>query len=112
MGKYLFRFGYCTPAQWALNETQGWDDESSFAFYVVADTSECALSWGREISEAFLQYLFASANWQSEIPSWKSARFAHWIEEFPETVFSLEDLNNLPEVGYGQMPDFSEWSTA
>ncbi|MCP4545393.1 MAG: hypothetical protein GY835_02865 [bacterium] len=112
MRKYLYRFGFCTPGQWLLNEAHGWDDESSYAFFVVADTSESALSWGREISEAFIEYLFASANWQYEIPSWKTARFAHWIEEFPEAVFSLEDLNKLPVVGDGQIPDFSEWSMA
>lgn len=44
MQKYLFQFGYCTPAMWKANEEHGWDDELSFAFFVSAETTHEALS--------------------------------------------------------------------
>lgn len=107
MARYLFRFGYCTPAQWLGNEAHGWDDESSSAFFVIADSPEAALAWGTEVAEAFAHHLFRAAAWAGPIPSWKEARFAHWIEESPERVFSFDVLEHLPVVRAGELPDFN-----
>jgi len=36
---FPYRFGYCTPLQWAANDTHGWDDESSGAVVIKADSA-------------------------------------------------------------------------
>ncbi|WP_224244265.1 hypothetical protein [Hyalangium gracile] len=107
MGHYLFRFGYCTPAQWHANETHDWDDESSSAIFVKADSAEAALSWGEAIAERFMQTLFSTAGQTTDSPSWKASNFAHWIEDSPEKSFSPEQLVSIPAVKVGEFPDFT-----
>ena len=108
MNRFLFRFGYCTPAQWASNNAHGWDDESSGAFFVKAESADAALDAGREVAEQFVRNLFVKAN-SSEIPSWKASEFAFWIEENPLEAFAEKALQQLPEVSPGETPDFSRW---
>ena len=105
---FLFRFGYCTPVQWDSNRTHGWDDESSSAFFVYADNAEDALSWGCEVAERYVRHQFEKARW-TEIPSWKEAQFAFWIDETPTVEFSPEGLGELPKVMFKQVPDFRDW---
>jgi hypothetical protein len=108
VARFLFRFGFCTPAQWSANEAHGWDDESSEAFFVESDSREDALSWGCEVAESFTRSLFESAG-SGEIPSWAEADFAYWIEEDPEAVLSSQALERIPIVRSGEMPTFSRW---
>jgi len=108
MNRFLFRFGYCTPAQWAANNAHGWDDESSGAFFVQAESDAAALIAGAEVVEQFVRSLFVEANVR-EIPSWKASKFAFWIEENPSQSFSKEALRELPEVSPGETPDFTRW---
>jgi hypothetical protein len=105
MARYLFRFGYCTPSQWAANEAHGWEDESSSAFLVEADSPEAALAWGAEVAEAFVQALFAADGRAVGALSWKEARFAHWLEDSPEDAFPPEHLRKLPVVRVGELPE-------
>jgi hypothetical protein len=109
IGKYLFRFGFATPLQWAANEAHDWDDECSEAIFIMADSPDMALSWGQEIAEAFNELLFKNAGQQDDIPSWKEAGFVYWLEESPESIFSDTELKNLPAVGAGELPDFTRW---
>lgn len=106
MGSYLFRFGYCTPAQWHANETHGWDDESSSAVFVEADSAEAALLWGETIAEHFMQALFAATEQTSGAPSWKASNFACWIEDSPDKSFTPEQLGRIPVVKVGEFPHF------
>lgn len=108
MRTFVYRFGYCTPAQWAANEAHGWDDESSSAFLVQAQSVEEALAWGDKVANAFVAWLFAR---DGKVPptSWSEAEYASWIEEEPAAVFSPESLQELPVVACGQMPDFTRW---
>ena len=108
MNRFLFRFGYWTPAQWMSNNTHGWDDESSGAFFVKAESASAALLVGCEVVERFVQSLFIQERIK-EIPSWKASDFAFWIEENPSEAFSEEALRQLPEVTPGETPDFSRW---
>lgn len=108
MQRFLFRFGYCTPGQWKANQAHGWDDESSSAFFVQADDEETALSWSCEVAERFVRSQFEKAGW-TDIPSWKKAQFAFWIEAEPALTFSPESLGRLPKVTVNQMPDFRTW---
>lgn len=107
MPKYLFRFGYCTPKQWFANEAHGWDDESSSAFVVEAESPEAALAWGKEVAEAFSLSLFRAESRAVDTPSWKEAQFAHWIEESDKESFPAAQLEKLPIVRVGELPDFS-----
>jgi hypothetical protein len=108
MHRFLFRFGFCTPAQWEANEAHRWDDESSSAFFVLAENAEAAISWGREVAERYGNYLFEQAG-VTKITSWKDSQFAHWIEEKPAPEFTSEYLEKLPQVTMGQVPDFRLW---
>jgi hypothetical protein len=108
MQRFLFRFGYSTPAQWKSNQTHGWDDECSGAFFVYADRSEDALWWGCEVAERFVQYQFEQAGW-NEIPGWKESQFAFWIDENPALTFPIESLTQAPEVAFNNVPDFRNW---
>lgn len=105
---YLFRFGYCTPEQWTANETHGWDDESSGAFFVRADSPDRALLWGRTVADAFVRRLFEAAG-KEEISSWCDAQFASWIEPDPDSAFPREFLITLARVNVGEMPSFDGW---
>jgi hypothetical protein len=111
MGKFLFRFGYCTPIQWRANDEHGWDDESSGAFFVEAETIDSAESWGCEVVEAFCKQLFTQSRWPGKIPSWRESEFAFWIESEPELLPELY-LEKLPTTISGQMPDLIEWEKA
>ncbi len=111
MPRFLFRFGYCTPDQWKANEAHGWDDESTYAFFIVAETSEAALSWGCEVAELFCQHEFEMANWLGVIPSWKEANFAFWLESDPGILFTPDALEQVPVVAFGVVPDLSVLST-
>lgn len=99
---FVYHFGYETPDQAAANAANGWDDESSAAFIVVALDEEHALRWGDTVAGAFVSSLFAA---QGRPYDWFEAQFASWIEERPETVYSPEELRDLPRVTYGEMPD-------
>jgi hypothetical protein len=107
MKKYLYRFGYCTPAQWAANDAQGWDDESSGAFFVEADTSGDALLRGREVAAAFVAKVFRDDGY-SEPVAWADAEFSDWIEDGVGD-FSEVELQNLPVVRRDELPDFKSW---
>ncbi len=112
MPKFLFRFGFCTPEQWRANETHGWDDESSEAFFIESESREVALSWGCAVAESFSRSLFESAgDHGGKIPSWVEAGFAYWIEEDPAAVLSLQELEQFPTVRLGEMPTFYRWVT-
>ena len=105
---FLFRFGYCTPDQFTENEQHGWDDESSGAFFVLADSTEDALASGAAIADAYVKHLFDEAE-ATQPQSWKEAQFASWIETDPEVISSIETQNRLPRVKVGEMPDFDGW---
>lgn len=107
MNEYVFRFGYCTPAQWEANRKHGWDDECSGAFVVDADNSDRAYEWGLDVAEAYVRWQFERAGW-NEIPSWKEAAFASWIDEDFTSEFSSE-LSALPRVKVGEIPTFEDW---
>lgn len=98
MNRYIFRFGYCTPLQWKGNEANGWDDEASSAFIVVADSEEAALKMGAEAAEVAVAAMFVRDGWPSPTPSWKAADFAHWLERLSSGVFSEEQLAALPVI--------------
>jgi hypothetical protein len=93
----------------AANNAHGWDDECSGAFFVNAESAEAATITGCEVAEQFVRQLFVKAGCK-DIPSWKAAEFAFWIEVKPSEVFSQEALEKLPHVNPGEIPDFSGWS--
>lgn len=109
MRRFLFRFGYNTPAQMQANTTHGWDDEFSGAFFVVAADQNNALAWGQTVADGFVRNLFSAAG-QVPVRSWTQYEFAFWIEDAPEAEFTAEELGNIPEVAFGQLPGFVGWT--
>lgn len=102
MNRFLFRFGYCTPKQQDGNEHHGWDDESSLAVFIEADSEVAALAWGSEIAEHYVKSLYLAEGRGGDVRSWKEGNFAHWIEEVPDTEFSDQQLKALPVVRVGK----------
>ena len=109
MKRFLYRFGYEAPVQWQANQQHGWDDESSSAFWVVAETADDALAWGREVSEALVKEFFQRSGWAGEIPSWKESGYANWIEDPPGPEFTEDDLEGRMAVRYGELPPDLGW---
>ena len=108
MTRFLFRFGYETPAQRRDNQAHGWDDECSGAFFVLANDSAQALAWGQEVAEAFVARQFKEQGCQ-EVPGWKEDAFAFWIEDNPSSDFSSAELEAMPQVSLRVLPDFTHW---
>ncbi|MBC7770146.1 MAG: hypothetical protein H7124_15285 [Phycisphaerales bacterium] len=102
---FLFMFGFESPGEHVRNERNGWDDESSWAVWIAAASSDAALTWGRQIAEDFVRQLFVRAGVAPR--SWMTDDFAHWIsaEESELQRARLED--SIPTVADGQMPDLS-----
>lgn len=110
MRRFLYRFGYESPVEWRQNQRHGSDFESSSAFWVIADTAEDALAWGQEVSEKMVHEFFVRSGWsEADIPSWKEAGYAHWIEDAPGPEFTADFLNSLIEVKQGEMPNDLTW---
>src|SRR5687768_17518285 len=108
MNRYVFGFGYSTPAQLKANGEHGWDDELSNAIVISANTPEEALLWGRELAELFFRRLFEDAGCQN-IPSWNSLGYASWIEPLPSRTYDESVLERLPHVFVNELPDFARW---
>jgi hypothetical protein len=108
MTQYLYRFGYEFPAQRLANVKYGWDDETSYAFFIEAETPEQALEWGREVSEAFCHYVYQESGWKGSLPSWKEDGYAHWIEDDSEIIAQAQ-RERCPQIAVGEIPDFAEW---
>jgi len=108
MARFLFRFGYCTPAQMDANQGNGWDDEQAAACFIVATTRETALVFGCEVAEQMVNHLFAAAGHAPV--SWQDDGFAFWIEDDPAEILELELSEAVPVVMAGEIPDFSRWN--
>lgn len=104
-GRYLYVFGYQTPGQMAREMTNEWqDDQDSAALFIEASSSQEALEWGCQISEAFVKRLH-----QDDKFSWKALEYPHWIEDVPSSRFSADALATVATVSVGQFPDWDIW---
>ena len=104
MPRFLYRFGYASPAEQASNLQYGSDFESSAAVLIEASDASEALRWGQEISGAFVTWLFENAG--AAAPNWISGRFANWIE--PEGTDAWLECANAPVIRVGAMPSFQD----
>ncbi|HJV43898.1 hypothetical protein [Caulobacter sp.] len=107
--RYLFRFGFESPDDFAANRAGGWDDESSEAVWIDAASAEEALSWGRSVAERFVQKLFEIANVEGY--SWKTRGFATWIEDDASVLAWARTSPEVLATTYGQMPDLTAHAT-
>lgn len=98
---FLFRFGFESPAQQRSNNARGWDDEDTRAVFIESGDADQAMSWGREIAEAFVQRLWAVEG--EPAPSWKQAQFAHWLEANPDEIAKAKAVG-VPSVRPGEHP--------
>jgi O-acetyl-ADP-ribose deacetylase (regulator of RNase III) len=95
-------FGYEDPREAVSNARSGTDFESSTGVLIDAPDVEDALRWGREVSQAFVTWLFEREN--EPAPDWRAGNFAHWLE--PDASEAWAALANAPVVKVGQMPSF------
>lgn len=71
-----------------------------------------ALAWGGEVSELMAREFFRRSGWEEkDIPSWKEAGYAHWIEDPPGPQFTDDLLASLLVVERGKIPDDLGWLT-
>lgn len=108
MNEYVFGFGYEAPVQFEANSANGWDDESSFAIVIAADTEEEAASWGGDLAERFVEMLFRNAGYASP-PSWKNLGYASWVEMLPSEKYPQSILKSLPKVRVNEVPQMEHW---
>jgi hypothetical protein len=95
-------FGYEDPSEAASNARAGTDFESSAGVLIDAPDPSRALNWGREVSQAFVTWLFKREN--AVAPNWLADQFAHWLE--PEAGEAWVAFFDAPVVEVGQMPPF------
>lgn len=97
MPRFLFVFGYESPAERASNSREGTDFESSSAVWVRSDSEADALQKGRDYAEKFVRQQFQQAG-VGDFPGWTETDFAHWIEHEPLDRFSGIALETLDEI--------------
>lgn len=95
--RFLFVFGYESPAERAANDRVGTDFESSNAVWVQADSEEEAIQKGCDYAARFVRQQFEQAG-VADFPGWVEGGFAHWIEHEPLDAFSGTDLETLDEI--------------
>ena len=100
---FLFMFGYEDVSDFDANAQYGTDGESSTGVFIVAPDDSAAMTWGRQIAEAFVGWIFARAGRPD--PGWSAGGFAHWIETDVGRVVGAPEL---PTVQIGDLPDFAE----
>lgn len=102
---FLFMFGFESPTEHLWNERNGTDDESSWAVWISAASSDAALAWGQQIAEEFVRQLFEQAGVAPR--SWTTDGFAHWISDDKSQLDAARLERSIPTVAIGEMPDLS-----
>jgi len=102
LAKRLFRFGFENPAEAKCNARDGTDYESGTGIWIISESDEDALQWGRIIAERLVSFLFDQV--QVKAYSWADAGFAHWIEQEPDLLFAA---SYLPTVSVNEMPNLT-----
>ena len=103
MNTYCYFFAYETPEQLLANAQHGWDDENCQMVQVLATNEVEALSWGKEIAEAFYANLHKHPN-----HSWRSRGYADGIDNSPLVRATDDATSDIPIVHVGEHPS---WST-
>ena len=89
--RYLYRFGF------QKSDDIESDCEDSQCCWIVADSNEEALTWGRQVSERFVADRWPAAG------SWIASSFAHWIEDRDTAAIDWADAN-APSCNAGEYP--------
>ena len=103
--RYAYTFGYNTPSQLQRNQQFGWDDEDSATMFIRAPNEDAALAWGRSVAEVFIKRLFAN-----DAISWREQGFADRIDLV--RLAGNAQAQGLPEVEYGEYPDWDHFPSA
>lgn len=95
--KYLYNFAYTTPGRSKKSES-----EDLREIFIIADSREKALEWGKHLSDAYVEYLAKTTN---EFVG----KGAEWIESEDELREHgpLEDYSEAPLLRYGEEADLS-----
>ncbi len=97
MLEYLFIFGYESPEEWRVNQSQATDFESSSAVWIVASDPEVAQRAGHCYADRWVNDLFLKQGIET-YPGWAASGFAHWIELEPLHRFSGMALEMLDRI--------------
>jgi hypothetical protein len=92
--KYLFIFGYESPAESRVNRSHGTDFESSDAVWIDAMDEIAAMTAGYNYADSFVQSLYR-AQGEPLSAKWSDAAFAAWIEVEPLRRFTQIELESL-----------------
>lgn len=92
--RYLFRFGYETPAQKISNARGGWDDQDSSWVFVESTSKREAAELGRAFADLYVLRLYKNENPlianDGDAYVWSEAEYAEWIEEDRDEISSAE----------------------
>jgi hypothetical protein len=99
MTRFLFVFGYESPAEYTTNAKEGTDFESSNAVWVRAASEDYALQKGRDYAARFVGQQFEQAG-VVDFPGWIEGGFAHWTHWIARKPleFSGVALETLDEI--------------
>lgn len=99
MRKYLYNFGYTTPGR-----PKGTDLEEALEVFIIADSSEKALEWGKHLSDTYINRL------RQETEDRGVYKGAEWVESEEELREgeSPTDYSHIPIIRYGEAVDFRE----
>ena len=106
MAEFLFAFEYEEVAQRADNQADGTAYASSTGVFIEAPDAAMALSWGRELAEAFFAHLHGE-----EEQSWAGRAYECWIEDDPGHSDWSHCLDFFPKVAVGEHPDPNAMTT-
>ncbi|MBI2075083.1 MAG: hypothetical protein HYT82_00250 [Candidatus Harrisonbacteria bacterium] len=93
MRKYLYSFAYTTPGRAKSSE-----QEERREVFIIADSSEKALEWGKHLSDAYVSSI------RQETEDFRINKGAEWVESEEELRAHgpLEDYSEAPLLRYGE----------
>lgn len=94
MSKYLYTFGYTSPGR-----PQSSDFEDNHEFFIIADSKEKALEWGKHLSDTYIDSL------RQETKDSRITKGAEWVkpEEQLREGEPPTDYSDTPVIRYGEV---------
>jgi hypothetical protein len=103
MNAFLIGLSWCDPEEVRAYVCAGLDDDPrcSTGLFIMAEDEAAALSWGNEVSQKYLGFLFAEKNYQPE-----QLEVHCWVEADPQDCSWAHCLDFFQRVQVGQVPEF------
>lgn len=116
MEKYYFVFGYETPSMAEANQRLHTDMADGMAFFILAETKDAALAWGRRLANTYVQTIYKDPTVTLEglgyAPGWimDGGPKAFWsTADIAKNWTKADDaaIAEIPVVRVHEMPDIA-----